>query len=909
MIEKNIPEYLNFWGKARSEQEMQVSMHPVAYHCLDVAAVAEQLQHLRHQEINRICKKFDIQHKEFITLNSFLIALHDIGKFSRTFQGLVAEQWPQNLGDQVILDPNTSHWQLSYELLLNSTINEKLNQAINPASETGLNYLLAAVSGHHGRPPANPAGINLNRRQICSICKTQAEAFLDDWLAHLPPPRQCSWLTEETARELSFWLSGLTNTADWIGSNQRIFKFVKNDISLAEYWKVFAQPQAKEAIAITGLSPATPVKGASLKTIFNIEAPRPMQAELEALVLPDGPVLVVIEDATGSGKTEAATLLAQKMMQNGKGGGLYFALPTMATANAMYQRMAENFRNLFEPQTAPSLALAHGKKELMLESFKSLNMPEASDKGAQRTDVLQSLIADCADWIADDRRKTFFAQIGVGTIDQALMAILPVKFQALRLWALSDRILVIDEAHAYDTYMTKELENLLKFHAVNGSSAIILTATLTQQQRENLVSAYVQGLKKGKDGNASHEQDIEQPSMSYPLVTIVSQSSKETIATIPPASHTIRAVSINRLSTEDEAIAKIKQAAEQGAAVAWVRNAVDDGIRAYELLKAEGVQVDLFHARFIMGDRQLREQDALSRFGANANDTSRAGRVLVATQVIEQSLDLDFDLMLSDLAPIDLLIQRAGRLWRHMHLRPAEKRPIDGPMMHILSPDPSKVESAKWLHQLDFRGRYTYPNHALLWRTAHKLFEQRCINIPTDLRPFLEYVYSDPPANDTPSCLEEYDREAEGNEWGDSSFAKLNILDLDMGYTLQGKWRDDEPTPTRLGETTYTLRLAKINSKNQLEPFFHSKQNSLQSWSLSEIAVRQSMLKGLQPEEAWLPAIELAKKSWPKSQRYNLLVPVDCQGVLLLDYPNEKSNRLVYGPTGLAVKTGKEGRN
>lgn len=906
MTEKSNAEYLSFWGKAKSKQAMLALMHPVAYHCLDVAAVAEQMQYLRHHDINRICTKFNIPPNDFMSLNTLLIALHDIGKFSRTFQGLVSEHWPKILGDEVTRDPNTSHWQLSYEILLNSPLNLKLNQAISPSTQNALKCLLGAVSGHHGRPPADSADIFLNRRQVCEKCKTQAEAFLDDLLLLLPPP-QCAWLTEETARELSFWLSGLTNTADWIGSNENIFKFEDKDKSLAEYWRTIAQPRAKEAMLATGLTPATPVKNASLKKLFKIDKPRPMQAELEALSLPDGPVLVVIEDATGSGKTEAATLLAQKMMHNGKGGGLYFALPTMATANAMYQRMAENFRNLFEPETTPSLALAHGKRELMLENFKDLNLPGEQENVEQNTNEIDSLIADCADWIADDRRRTFFAQIGVGTIDQALMAILPVKFQALRLWALSDRILIIDEAHAYDTYMSKELESLLKFHAVNGSSVIILTATLTRKQREDLVNAYEQGLRKNLGGTASNnELDSEQTSMAYPLVTIVSQNNRELIETIPPASHTIRTININRLSNEGETIEKIKQAAKKGAAVAWVRNAVDDAIRAYSQLKAEGVLVDLFHARFIMGDRQIREQDAIKHFGPESSPMTREGRVLIATQVIEQSLDLDFDLMISDLAPVDLLVQRAGRLWRHMHIRPAEKRPVDGPLLHILSPDPNKVECSKWLHQLDIRGRYTYPNHALLWRTAHKLFGQGQVNIPEDLRNLLEYVYSDPPSTDTPSCLEEYDAEAEGNEWGDSSMAKINILKLEKGYTLQGKWQDDEPTPTRLGEPTQTVRLAKINTQNQLEPYFQSKQSPHHSWALSEVSIRSSKLHGLQPCATWQAAIDATLKTWPKSQRFHLLVPVDNQGLLLFDYPNAESKRLVYGPSGLEETAGQE---
>ena len=210
-----------------------------------------------------------------------------------------------------------------------------------------------------------------------------------------------------------------------------------------------------------------------------------------------GQSLVVIEDLTGAGKTEAGLIVAHRLMQAGAAEGLYWALPTMATADALYRRMAQSYGRLFSDPQEASLVLAHGSREFNDIFKKSIRLePTAamSETPAQAaTDGDVSATASCARWLADDRRKTFLADVGVGTIDQAVMGILPSKHQAMRLAGLSRRVLVIDEIHSLDAYQNALTEALLMFHAAFGGSAILVSATLTQAARQKLTNAFAKG--------------------------------------------------------------------------------------------------------------------------------------------------------------------------------------------------------------------------------------------------------------------------------------------------------------------------------------------------------------------------------------------------------------------------------
>ncbi len=441
---------------------------------------------------------------------------------------------------------------------------------------------------------------------------------------------------------LAWRLAGLTTLADWVGSQQSWFPYATAAAvaDIASYWHDHALPQAAHAVQQAGLAPVPPSKWRGLRGLFpSIEKSSPVQAWAEQVALPGGPVLAVIEDVTGSGKTEAAVTLAHRLIADGRAQGIFVALPTMATANAMFGRLSGAYRGLFDAGADPSLALAHGCADLDPRFRAAMDAGAPAQPRHSPSDPAdETAEAHCAAWLAEDRRRALLAQVGVGTLDQALLAALPVRHAPLRLWGLAGKVLVIDEAHAFDAYMQREMVALLRFQAALGGSAILLSATLPKALRATLVGAFREGLGAGPATLVE---------TGYPLATLVGA---EAVSETPCDVRTglARRVAVTRLDDDGAAIERIVAAEQAGAAVAWVRNTVDDAIAAAAALRARGVDALLFHARFAMADRLRIEAEVMRRFG-HADTSDRAG-VLVATQVIEQSLDLDFDLLCTDLA-------------------------------------------------------------------------------------------------------------------------------------------------------------------------------------------------------------------------------------------------------------------
>ena len=467
----------------------------------------------------------------------------------------------------------------------------------------------------------------------------------------------------------------------------------------------------------------------------------------------------------------------------------------------------------------------------------------------------------CGEWLADDRRRILLAEIGIGTIDQALMAVLPTKFSTLRLHALSRRVLVVDEAHSYDPYMRAQLERLVWFQALLGGSAIIMTATLLLELRDALIAAFRKGL-----GLA--ERPIE--SLAYPALTLVGQRIQTQAVAPVPAS--VRRVAVQRLQTADAAADVIVQAARQHAACIWIRNAVDDAIAAVEMLRGRGVDADLLHARFALCDRLAHELAAVSRFGAKGQD--RAGKVLVATQVAEQSLDLDFDVMVSDLAPIGALIQRAGRLWRHMDIRRSETRPVPGPVLHVLSPDPDVVTDARWLHDVLKSGAWVYPAD-MQWRTARALFDAGAIDAPDGLRSLIEAVHRDATIS-VPEPLQKAEMETEGKAFSERQLALNLLTSPHEGYMQQAlqKVFDDEAVRTRLGRLQVTLVLAR-----EVEGRLVAWADGADDWNGSEVQLSENRYAKLSGVDQTTQLIAATKSDWPDWKRkYFILAPVAADG-------------------------------
>jgi CRISPR-associated endonuclease/helicase Cas3 len=792
---------------------------------------------------------------------AYLVALHDIGKFSRGFQSMVPEHWPAAaLGPFPVggLPPGPRHDAMGLHLF------NKLPQLLEPilpsrvddrdAWDSALRApLLRAIAGHHGRPPEPPFSAPAPAL-LCSDCLAAAAGFGKAMQAvFAPPPLPCP-----DDLEIARWawqLAGITTLADWVGSRQAWFPYVTPEAVAdpAAYFWNHALPRAAAALAAAGLLGTRPAPFEGLSRLFpRIKVATPVQGWAETVALPDGPLLAVIEDQTGSGKTEAALILAHRLLADGRADGLYVALPTMSTANAMFGRLAEAYRRLFTAEGHPSLALAHGRADLdprFSSSISGERLPASSPANADPADEPSE--SHCAAWLADDRRKALLAQVGVGTLDQALMAVLPVRHAALRLQGLARKVLVVDEVHAFDAYMRRELLTLLEFHAALGGSSVLLSATLPRRIRGDLVTAFRRGL-----GARAAELSC----TAYPLATLAAAVGVQE-APCAPRDGLARRVAVTRLDDAEAALARIIEAADRGAAVAWVRNTVDDAIAAAEALRARGIEPLLFHARFAMCDRLAIEAEVLQRFGRDSSGTARRG-VVVATQVIEQSLDLDFDLLVTDLAPVDLIIQRAGRLWRH------DRKGRKGrPELLVISPEPVEHPAADWIARPQPGTVAVYRDAALLWRSARAIFRRGVIAAPEDMRPLIEEVFDDTAEGAIPPALAASAERAKGQDHAATGLARQNLLVFDQPYErASGLWEPDTWTPTRLDDQPQvTLKLALLRD-GAVVPYAVD-EDPARAWALSEVRIAQKRIAAVPIPCGLEGAAEAAKATWGRWER------------------------------------------
>jgi CRISPR-associated endonuclease/helicase Cas3 len=551
--------FLTFWGKAQPVEGSAATWHPAAFHGLDVAAVAQVWLEAHPDAGAPSARAGGWDTTAWRRAVPFLVALHDAGKFSRAFQAKAPDHWPAALGDaDAAADPG--HDTTGFALLADpDTAPAALDRVCGSWEPWRRDPLLRAVAGHHGRPPAEDATIHgLPRRVACRACRAALADYAEAAAAALDPPALPPPPTEAGAAVAGWWLAHLTALADWVGSAQAWFPYVapRAGCGLASYWHRHALPRARRAVAEAGLLPAAPAPaGGGLAALVPGATPTPSQRLAAELPLPDGPSLVLVEDATGSGKTEAALVLAPRLIAGGAAEGVFLALPTMATADAMFGRVAAAYRRLYAPDAAPSLALAHGRAELNPLFRGAVLAGAAREERATGDAADQPASAQCAAWLAEGRRRAFLAYVGVGTLDQALLAVLPARHAPLRLGGLARKVLVVDEAHAYDAYVGEELARLLRFHAALGGSAVVLSATLPRAKRAALVDAFRQGLRA---------PPAPLTSAAYPLVAVAGAAGA---AEEPCAMRDglARRLPVRRFGTAEEAAREIAAAAARGA--------------------------------------------------------------------------------------------------------------------------------------------------------------------------------------------------------------------------------------------------------------------------------------------------------------------------------------------------------
>jgi CRISPR-associated endonuclease/helicase Cas3 len=872
----------DFWGKANSNQKGGSGSHSIAYHSLDVGAVGAQLIEHDRERLGRIAESIGISVNTLTSVLPFLFAIHDIGKYARVFQAKAPGHWPTNVLDPYReIAPGNNHVITGFQMLVafsDAGPVQEIFESVMPGwSASERKILFRALAGHHGRPPDEAARSSFGQHDVCTVCVAAAQTHIHAMFALMRPaalPRR----SRSELTILGVGLAGLFVLADWIGSAETWFPYtdpIEEDYTFERYWRL-AREAAKRAIDEAGVLPSKTSSFAGVSQLFSsIKRLSPVQAFAQSTELPAGPALIIIEDVTGAGKTEAALIIAHRMMSASRANGLYFALPTEATANAMYTRLGGSFRRLFAKDASPSLVLAHGRRALH-EGFRNSVVDRAAREEAKDLvggdDQVRPSSAECAEWIADDRRKAFLADVGAGTIDQALFAILPVRHQSLRLWGLADRILIVDEAHAYDAYMERELETLLEFHAALGGSSIILSATLPKRTRHKLARAFSAGVEPNRT------EAIDLQATQYPLVTIV-EPDNVVEAPQPIREGLTRFVTATRVGDLDSAITRVVTAARTGASVSFVRNTVDGAIEAWDRLRDMGLDPLLFHARFAMCDRQQIEAEVMRRFGPNRVGNGK-GTVLVATQVIEQSLDIDFDLMVTDLAPIDLIIQRAGRLWRHDR----GPRPIAGPELVVLSGEPVDAPDKDWATRVLGGGARVYPDHALLWRSARALFQAGGIAAPAGIRKLVETVYDEDLRDPAPEAILPRELRAAGKTAAAAAIAQTNVLLLrpqggrqHVGYSAgAGLWDSDVRVPTRLSADSVRIRLGRLAEDTVYS--WAEADEPWRAWALSEVPVRVGRIaREDESDPKIVAATKNTKSRWPIMERVVPLIALQLQ--------------------------------
>lgn len=687
----------HFWAKTTPEEKPGLSVYD---HMANVGNVARAIAETSLELLDRFHMKS--------SLVGALAALHDLGKISPGFQRK-CEAWLEENGLTKIA--RNGVWDTAMESdhgkVSHSAIQAFLSEA--KIDRESAKFISAVLGAHHGRlNPPNERGY-LPQRLISD------SASRIDWNAERMASAWKIWDLFEEGRipftltddsPALWWLAGLTSVADWIGSDERFFPPERKD---AVTDAAFRAQKALDAIGFH----SPDLKGnLTFEQLFDFP---PNEMQIKALAAITEPGVYVIEAPMGMGKTEAALCAAYQLMISGKAKGIYFALPTQATSNRMHLRMNE-FLARITPD-APMSRLIHANSWLT-----------TSDCGIQPTATFRKSSAQedartGRDWFASTKRA-LIAPFGVGTIDQALLGVVAAKHFFVRHFALAGKVVILDEVHSYDLYTGTLIDTLITTLEGLGCTVIVLSATLTGKRRGQLLS---------QSGN-----ELNDPNLPYPLISGRRKEMHiEPIAAEPPAPRNVKVDFVNAEKATEEAIAL----ALEGGAVLWICNTIDAAQKQYqrfEKMTQGKFPLGLLHSRFPYWQRELLENEWMERFGKSGE--TRCGSILVSTQVVEQSVDLDADLMITELAPTDMLLQRLGRLWRHER----ENRPVNAARLCIVEEARSLEEfrtmpTKEIKQELGSKGLVYDP--FVLLRSLEVWQGQNEVSIPAQIRSLIEATY------------------------------------------------------------------------------------------------------------------------------------------------------------------------
>ena len=765
------------WGKIDLNSG---ETHALAHHSADVAAV---LIGIFEQPVFRrraaAAAERSLDEVDCARLG-VLAFLHDIGKLAPGFQ---AKGWPAELWPRSKVGHLAAGWQWCDSL---DGREETALYGILPdlhrwmGGENWMSMLLA----HHGRPVAVSRPEPVWPRLPHYDWEAEEEKMGRALKAWFPLAFGPEGGTLPASHRFRHFFGGALALADWVGSDRKAFYF-EPEYHMG-YWS-HAQETAKNRLMVVGLdaqrrSISVP---AGFYELTGHKKPNAAQIEVEKVTAKEQ--LLILEAETGSGKTEAALWRYLALRKGGEVEGLYFAVPTRAAARQLHDRINTALKRVFGCDAEAVLAIPG-----------QIESGQATGRRLPDWSVLwddDETVEHPSRWAAEHATRYLASEVAVGTVDQAMLAALTVKHAHLRGFALSRSLLVIDEVHASDAYMRRIQTELLGDHLSTGGHAMLMSATLGAMARSEFL-----------DSDAFPGQE-DAGKAAYPAIWIKGETEPRRI----PVSGSNKVVDVAALmGWSGEAAARIAiEAAGRGARVLVIRNTVVRAQETFEeacgldcglVMQVEGGPA-LHHSRFAAEDRRLLDQVVEDTLGKEVGRTR--GCVVIGTQTLEQSLDIDADFLVTDLCPMDVLLQRIGRLHRH----PGRERPdgFDAARVKVLCPESGlgpligKPENGL--------GSYTngplsgvYMDIPGLQATLEEIYSHPVLNIPSMNRALVE-------AATHPEALE---RVAERNGWKDfqqklsgRSLAQVGLADhiiLDRTKELPDRYPDDERIKTRLGE-------------------------------------------------------------------------------------------------------------
>ncbi|WP_447042229.1 CRISPR-associated helicase Cas3' [Streptomyces sp. DSM 118878] len=700
----------------------------------------------------------------------WLAGVHDIGKATPAFacqvellaEGMRAAGLEMRSQQAMGPDRRLAPHGLAGQVLLGEWLEERCGWPVRQAGQFAV-----VVGGHHGVPPESGQVKALFEHEellrtpgASSVLWRQVQTELLDACAEQfgVGERLAQWQGVRLPQPAQVLLMAVVIVADWIASNPELFPYFpeaaaqSGEQRLVAAWRGLDLPAPWAAQEPAG--PAQEVFASRFRLPDGAEV-RPVQAAAVELARDMAvPGLMVIEAPMGEGKTEAALAVAEVFAARSGAGGVFFALPTMATGNAMWPRLLDWIHQLSgDDHARHSVHLAHSKAALNQEfapllarsghvaavevdgNAVPLRRPGGAGSGAGGEVVAHA-------WLRG-RKRAMLASFVAGTIDQLLFAGLKSRHLALRHLAVAGKVVVIDEAHAYDTYMSVYLDRVLAWLGAYQVPVIVLSATLPPLRRRELVAAYA-------GGEAAHGGDDAVSSGAYPLLTAVAPGGTP-VARRPGPSGRGTDVYVERLADDVQVLAdRLERELQDGGCVLVVRNTVRRVLETAQVLRARfgDKAVTVAHSAFVDVDRAAKDRDLLRRFGRPGQAVGRpeGPHIVVASQVAEQSLDVDFDLLVSDVCPVDLLLQRMGRLHRHQRGTGQEMRP-------------ERLRRARcWLTGMDWeapvpvpvRGSIAVYGAYVLLRSAAVLLPhleggRRPVRLPADISPLVQGAYGPEP--------------------------------------------------------------------------------------------------------------------------------------------------------------------